>query len=132
MKKTFQELQEVDQLIGSLYEKDKTLRESKFGYVYKRFSKKNYIPVVEELTEKIQDIRIENSLEDPQTKQILQDPSNPRGFKFSKEGLKRCIELERQLSKEFDKREIEIIPYISSYMPELTDDQKEMLTGLIL
>jgi hypothetical protein len=132
MIKTFKQLQEVDQLVASLYQKDKTLEQSKMGYAYKRFSEKNYFPVVKELQEKLIDIRVDNAMEDPTTKQILKDPTDQRGFKYSKEGLKKCIEQERKVIDEFNKREIEIIPYISSFVPEiLTEDNLEELKGLI-
>ena len=130
--KTFKQLKEVDSIVGELYAKDKTLEKTKFGYAYKRFLDKNYIPTMEKFQEKILDIRIENALEDKTTKEVLIDKMNPRGYKFTKEGLKKCIAEERVAVEEFDKTEIEIIPFISSFVPELSDEDKEELTGLVL
>ena len=136
MTKTFKELQEVDQLVAFLYAKDKTLSQSKFGYAYKRFSEKYYFLFVKELQEKIQDIRVDNALEDKNTKEILIDKDNNRGYKYTKEGLKNCMKLERELLEEYDKKEIEVEPYITSWTGSeytiLTDEEKELLKGIIL
>jgi len=133
MKKiTFKELQEIDSLVANLYTKDKTLQNSKMGYAYKRFSEKFYFPVVKELQQKTQDIRVDNAMEDKNTKEILADGNNVRGYKYTKEGLKNCMKQERELVEEYDKREIEIEPFISSFKPEnLTDEEKELLKGII-
>ena len=132
MIKKFKELQEVDQLIASLYAKDKTLQNSKFGYAYKRFVEKNYVPVIKEMQERLTDVRIDNALEDKNTKEILIDKESNRGYKYSKEGLKKCIEDERKVMKEFEEKEIEIESFISSFVPQLDEGQKEILNGLII
>ncbi|HLD92209.1 MAG TPA: hypothetical protein VI795_02300 [Patescibacteria group bacterium] len=133
MTKTFKELQEVDQLVASLYAKDKVLSQSKFGYAYKRFSDKFYFPVVGELKQKLQDIRVDNAMEDKNTKEILVEKENVRGFKYTKEGLKNCIKQERELFEEYDKKEIEFEPFISSYVPEgLTEDETLLLKGVLI
>lgn len=132
MKKTFKELQEVDVLVGSLYQKDKTLEKSKFGYAYKRFIEKNYVPIIKERQERLIDVRIDNALEDKNTKEILTDKESNRGYKYSKEGLKKCIKDERKVMEEFEEKEIEIEPFISSFVPQLDEEQKEILNGLII
>ena len=132
MVKTFKELQAIDQMIGFLYEQDQKLKNTKFGYAYQKFFKKNYEPALKEFQNKIFDIRLDNAMEDKITKEVLKDKDSPRGFKFTKEGLKKCVEQERSLIEEFDKKEIEVTPQFSSYVPELTEEQKELLTGLII
>jgi MFS superfamily sulfate permease-like transporter len=93
--KKFKELQEVDGLVAGLYAKDKKLQNSKFGYAYKKFSDKFYFPVVKELQERIQDVRVDNAMEDKNTKEILVDKENVRGYKYTKEGLLKCMKEER-------------------------------------
>lgn len=133
MKKTFNELNEIDLVIGELYSKNPTLRDTKFGYAYKRFAENNYIPLYKEMIEAKNNARIDNALEDEKTKEILLDPASQRGFKYSKEGLKSVIKAEKQIQELFDVKEIEIKPFISSFIPEeITDEQKELLTGILI
>ena len=116
MKKTFKELQEIDLIVGGIYHRKPELRNTKFGYAYKRFVKKNYQPLVDE-----------------KTKEILIDRLNPRGYKYSKEGLKQVIKDENQISNKFDLKETEIEPFLSSYIPEdLTEEETEILTGIVI
>lgn len=133
MKKTFKELQDLDQIVGSMYQADEKLKETKFGYAYKRFCDKNYIPVIKEYNDAIADARLDHALENETTKEVITDQTNYRGFKYSKEGLKKVIEAERKLKLEWDGRELEITPYVSAYLPEdLTEEQKEALTGCLI
>lgn len=133
MKKTYKEIREADELVASLYRNDPTLEKSKFGYAWKRFIETNYQSVRKELFDKILDIRISNALEDEKTKAILVDDNpNSRGYKFSKEGLRKCVEQERDVFNKFDEKEIEVKPFISSYKPEMDEYQKEMLKGLVI
>lgn len=130
--KTFKEIQEVNQLIGELYQKDKSLQDSKFGYACKRFLEKNYNPIIKEAREELMDIRINNAMEDKTTKEILKDQTDMRGFKYTKEGLKKCIQEENDLNAKYESKEIECEPYISSYVPVLTEEQIAMLKDLII
>ena len=107
----------------------KNLEKGKFGYSWKRFLDKNYTPTLKEFSQKIEDVRLENCLTDPTTKEILYDSKN--SYKFSKEGRKNLMIVERELIKEYDSKEIEIIPYLASDVPELTEEEKEVLKGLI-
>lgn len=133
MKKTFLELQNIDAIVGDLYEMYPNLKKSKFGWAYNRFVEKNVSPTMKERNRKLADMYADNAMEDPRTKEIMLDP-NPlsRGFKFDKVGWPKMIKLEREIMDEFEKVEIEVIPYISSFVPELADDQREPLTGLII
>lgn len=131
--KTFQELQEIEQMIGNLYAQHPTIKETKFGYAYKRFVDKNYVPTLKNFQDEIEGIRIDNALENETTKEILLDRTNPRGYKYSREGLKKTIEAERKSIEEWNKKQIGITPFISSYIPpELNGEQKEMLEGLVI
>jgi hypothetical protein len=133
MKKTIKELLEIDNVIGGLYKKDITLRDTKFGYAWKKFYSKNIKPAIEEYEEKITDIRIDNALTDEKTKAILEDKENERGFKYSIDGLKKCLDQERKAFKDLELKEIKVEPYLSGYVPDgLTEEQKELLTGTIL
>lgn len=132
MIKTFKELQNIDSVVGSLYKKNPELRDTKFGYAYKRFYEKNYSPIFKEFTEQINDSYIDNALVDERTQALLTDQDNSRGFKYSKDGLKKVMKDENKITEEFNKREIEIEPFISSYVPELTEDEKEILIGTVI
>ena len=132
--KTFRELQEVDLLVGSLYEKKPELKDSKFGYAYKRFIEKNYVTHLREFQHQLNDVRIDNAMEDPKTKEVLRDPTNTRGFRYTKEGLKKVIEQENDITEKWDTKEIEVEPYVCPVesLPPLTDSQKELLVGILI
>ena len=133
MTKTFKELRDLDLLIGDLYAKDPSINDTKFGYAYKRFVKKNVQPVYEKYQEALADVRIANALEDPITHEILVDKESYRGYKFSREGLQKVIKEERSITEDWDKREIEVDPFLSPYVPEsLTEEMKDQLTGLVI
>lgn len=132
MKKTFKELQEIDSLVGAIYQKHPELKESKFGYAYKRYSAKTYEPVVKDFRDELEGIRIDNAMEDETTKEIMADRTNSRGFKYSKEGLKAVIAAEKKLIEKFDAKEVEIIPFITANIPEeISAEDKEALTGIV-
>lgn len=134
MVKTFKELQEVDILVGALYEKNPGLKDSKFGYSYKRFVEKNYVTHLREFQHEINDVRIDNAMEDPKTKEVLRDPTDNRGFKYTKEGLKKVIEQENEIIARWDVKEIEVEPYncpVES-LPTLTEGQVELLIGVLI
>ena len=64
----------------------------------------------------------------------MTDETNTRGYKFSKEELKKCIIEEDAAIAEYNKKEIDISePLISSYIPEdISDLEREMLTGIVI
>lgn len=136
MTKTFKELQEADVVVAGLYQKNPDLKNSKFGYAWKRFTDKNYLPLVREFNEDLAGIRVDHALEDPNTKEILIDRMNVRGFKYSKEGLKAVMKAEKALEEKHNAKEVEITPHITTAIPEeveaLAEEQKELLTGLVL
>lgn len=135
--RTFSQLQEVDVVVGQIYAKNPELKNgTKFSYAYDQFHKKNYAPILKEFQDAIAYIRIDNALEEPTTKAIFTEeitPQNGRGFKYSKEGLKKCMKEEVECIEKFNVKEVEIIPYISTTIPDgLTKQQTEVLSGLII
>lgn len=134
IKKTFKELRDLDIMVAEAYHKNEDLEKTKFGYAYKRFREKNYDPKTKEYNEELLSIRIDNALEDEKTKEIFMDPTpNTRGFKYSKDGLKKVVKAEKELLEKWDKKEWEIEPHISPMKPEdFSEEEIEMLTGLVL
>jgi len=133
MTKTFKELQEVDVMVGGLYQKNPDLKQSKFGYAYKRFSDKNYVPIAKDFNEELGALRVQFALEDKTTGEVLIDRMNPRGFKYTKQGLTELMAEEKKLAEKYDAMDVEINPFLSKMIPEgLEDDQMEMLSGLVL
>lgn len=136
MKKTFKDLLEIDGMVGLMYKKNPILKDTKFGYGYKRFYIKNIEKIKEEFTNELTDLRIDNALVDEKTKALLSDPNpNSRGFQYSKEGLKALIKAENELEDKWDLKEVEVEPYFikREFFPEnLTDDQFEVFTGVLL
>lgn len=130
---TFKDLQEADAIVGEMYKESPELEKTKFGYAYERFVVKNYVPLMKELQEKLYDIRLDHALTDKGTNEVLVDKEASRGFKYDREGLKRVVDAERRLFKEFEAKEVNVMPFVSTYVPKnLSDKQKEVLTGLIL
>lgn len=133
IKKTMSEIFEANAVVAALYAKDDTLKQTKFGYAWDMFVKKNISPAQEILNEKLAVIRVDNALTSETTKEVFLDRENNRGFKYSKEGLKQCMAEENKCVKEWYAKEVEIKPYICKDVPKiLTEEQKETLKGLIL
>lgn len=131
--RTFKELVEIDELVGAMYQRDPKLPLGKFGYAYKRFVDKNYLPALNDLQQEIGGVRIDHALEDQATKEVLLDRTNSRGYKYNKVGLKAVIAAEKKLRDEWDEKVITIIPYISSAVPaDILSEEKEALKGLVL
>ena len=132
--KTFKQLREADQLVGDLYSKVKGLEVTRFGYAWKRFTDKNYIPTLKKFQEEINDARIDNALEDPTTKEVLRDQMNPRGFKYTKEGLKAVIKKENEITNRYDLVEIEVktSQVAEEKLPKLDEEQREQHVGMVI
>lgn len=128
IKKTFKQLQELDLIVGNMYRKDPILSTTKFGYAYKKFYKNNFQPTLDIMKDKLLDARMDNALENKDTGEIIFDQQSPRGFKYSKEGLKKLIPIERKIEEEFDLKEVEIEPYESAFIPkDLKEEEQEAL-----
>lgn len=136
MKKTFEQLKEIDNIVGNLYAKNPKIKDGKFGYAYNRFYTKNIKPLIDEANEKIQDSRIENAMTDPNTKELLYDLSrgpDQKIFKYTKEGLKKFNEEARKIQKESEAKEVEIKPFFTTDIPtELLDEEKDELVGCLI
>lgn len=135
MKKTLEQLLEIDNIVGNLYDKNPKLRDGKFGYAYNRFYVKNIKPILDDMQEKIVDVRIENAMVDEKTKELLREAeenSKIKNYKYTKEGMKKLTKDIREIVKESNAIEVEVIPFITSDVPEMLDEQKEMLKGLII
>ncbi len=132
MTKTFKELQDIDQVVGAIYARVPTIKDTKFGYAYKRFVDKTYMPVVREYQDAIGEARLDFALEDPKTKEVIIDRTNSRGYKYTKADLKELIKAEKRIADEFDERAIEVIShYCKTVPPELTEDEVAELKGII-
>jgi hypothetical protein len=132
MIKTFKELQEGDSIVAEAYRKNPKLKDSKFGYAYKRFSDKNYVPMVRDFNEELAMLRVKFALEDPATKEVLIDRMNVRGFKYDKKGLMELMTAERELEEVFFKKDIKLVPHIVEVVPDdFSDEQVEMLKGSV-
>jgi hypothetical protein len=130
--RSLDDLLKIDTLIGNLFKRNPSLQNTKFGYAYKRFFEKNIEQILSEYRKEIKLAQVNNALEDPKTNEILIDPQNPRGYKYSKEGLAKIISEEFEIEKEWFEKEIEVEPFFSSHVPEeLLDEEKEELKGLL-
>jgi hypothetical protein len=133
--RTFEELKNIDLVVGAMYKIEPTLRETRFGYGYKRFADKHYYKLNKEYLQKLVDIRIDNALTDEVTKELIIDNNpNSRGFKYGKEGFKALIKAERALEESWDNQVVEIEPYIikKEDLPKLTDVQKDLFKGILI
>jgi len=132
MKKTYKQLREANEIINILFVKNKDIEKTKFGYACIKFIKKNFSPIFTEMQEKLTDFRVENALTDEKTKEILYT-SDGKNYKFDREGLKKVIEFNRKLEKEYEAKEFDVESYIAKKdIPELTEDETEILKGLII
>jgi len=134
LKRTIKQIKEADQVVGKLYQTTPGLMDSKFGYGWKRFTENNYLPTLKKLQEEVNDARIDNAMEDPITREVLRDQTNPRGYKYTKEGLKAVIKKENEINDRYDLVEIEVEPYLvaEENLPELTEEQREALVGMVI
>ena len=72
IKKTFKQLKEINQLYGTLLnKKDSNFAKTKLGYAFKRFQEKCINKIFNDYNDTLQNIRVDNALEDPKTKEIL-------------------------------------------------------------
>lgn len=132
IKKTFAELMEIDEIVGVLYTRNPLIRNGRFGYWYTKFYKKNITPITNEIAEKIADNRLDNAMIDKDTNEILYS-EDKKSYRIDKEGQKKVNEFQRAIYKEYNEKEFDIIPQISSEVPvELLDEEKKVLKGLVI
>lgn len=133
MKITFKQLKEIDQIYGKIM-KNKETQKSKLAYAFKRFSDKNSLKYFKEYNTLSEDIKIDNALTDEKTQAILYKPDGI-SYQYSREGLKTMLKSINELSDKWDKKEIEVEPFICKEIPssiEFTEDEIETLKGLII
>jgi len=134
MQKTYKELQEIDEVVAAIYQRNPEARKGKFGYAYNRFYSKNIKPIIEEISEKLTDIRVENAMVDEKTKELVYDNTNGQKlYKYTKEGMIKLLAEQRKINKEYDKKKVEIIPFITKDIPEdIMEEEKEALKGCLI
>ena len=134
MQKTYKELQEIDEVVAAIYQRNPEVRKGKFGYAYNRFYSKNIKPIIEEISEKLTDIRVENAMVDEKTKELVYDNTNGQKlYKYTKEGMIKMLSEQRKINKEYDKKKVEIIPFITKDIPEdIMEEEKEALKGCLI
>ncbi len=134
IKKTFKELQDIDNEVGAMYRVNPDLQNTKFGYAYKRFAEKGFYKFTKDRMYELSDIRIDYALVDEKTKAILTNDT-PRGYQYDKDGLKAVIKAERDMYDAWDAKEFDVEEYIMKpeNLPEdLTEEQKELFAGVFL
>ncbi len=135
IKKSYKEIVELDLMVAGLYSKTPALRESKFGYAYRRFYDKNLKKILGEYNEDLAMVRIDGALTNDETGELLISHEGGRGFKYSKDGLKNVIKAERKLDEQWATKEFDVEPYFikPEYFPEdINDEQKELMKGIVL
>lgn len=132
VKKTFKQLRDFDVMVSQMYKENPELEKTKFGYAVKRFNEKNYIPHLKDYRTDIENAHIDNALTDSTTQAVLLDKESGRGFSYSKDGLKAVIKDEERIMSEWDKKEFEIETYQCKELPELTEEQRELFTGILI
>lgn len=131
IKVSFQKIREINDQINSLFKKEK-FNHTKFGYACRKIITKSFTKPIQEFNEELETIRIENSLSDPKTNEILMNENGE--YKFSKEGLRNFMKEKKSLVEEWDKKEFEVEPYIvaDKEVPELDYEQKELFDGILV
>jgi len=134
IEKTFKELKEIDEIVGGIYARNPKAKEGKFGYAYNRFFSKNIKAIFDEIAEKITDVKVENAMVDKDTKELIYDNTGgQKVYKYTKDGMKKLLEEQRKIYKEYDEKKVEIKPYITKDVPEdLLDEEKEALKGCLI
>ena len=106
---------------GSYTEKEPTKLVTNIKNVIKQITKH-----FEEFNELAEEQRIDNCSVDEKTKIILREPD--RSYKFTKEGLKAL----NKAFKELENTKVEIHIRITEGEWELSDDEKEVFSGLVI
>lgn len=132
MIKTFEELNKIDQIYGKLL-KEEGFAKTKLAYCFKRFSDKNLVKIFTEYNEELQDNRIDNALTDEKTKALLY-MEDGKNFQYSREGLKAVLKQNKETTEKWNKKEIEIEPFICTDLGdiEFTAEEEELLKGVII
>lgn len=128
--KTISQIREAETILNREFKKKPELQQGKLAYAWKKFVDKNYTPFLEEVKEKLEDLRIEHCLTD-KAGAILKDENG--GYKFSKEGLRAFNKESSEVLRNFENKEIEVIPFVVKDNPlELIEEELELLKGIVL
>lgn len=130
MKLNLEQLNEINNVVAELYKKDEHLKQGKFGYAYNKFYQKNTQVILDELKEAITISNVNNALEDEKTKALITDEKGK--YKYSKEGKIALLKEQKAIVEEYYKKEIELTLYLSPVKPEMTEEQYEVLKGVIV
>jgi len=130
MKLNLEQLNEINNVVAELYQKDEHLKQGKFGYAYNKFYQKNTQVILDELKEAITISNINNALEDEKTKALITDEKG--NYQYSKEGKIALLKEQKAIVEEYYKKEIELTLYLSPVKPEMTEEQYEVLKGVIV
>ena len=132
MIKTFEDLKEISEVYGRISSPE--FLKTKLGYAFKRFYEKSMTPIFTDFNDLLQDIRIDNALTNKDTGEILYQP-DARNFKYTPEALKIVLNKIKEFTREWDKKEFEVKPFICNEIPsiiEFTEEEKVLLEGVIL
>lgn len=135
MIKTFKELNKFSSVVSNLIKKNEGILDTKFGYALKRFEALNTEDVYDQYNMDMANLRIEHALTDKTTDAILRDPvPGGRGFQYDKSGMKLLMKAEKELNDTWNKKEIEVTPYICKPLnvPGLSPEEIEVFLGLII
>lgn len=133
MTKTFSELKEIDALHGKLL-RIEGFDNTKLAYAFKRFSEKNIVPTFSDFNEELQFMRIDNALTDKITNALLYQPGS-NDFQYSPEALKNVLRQSKEITKKWENKDIEIVPYICSEIPptvQLSEEDVALLKEVII
>ncbi len=133
MEKTYKELDRLDNAVAEMFKKYPDLISAKFGYHYRIFHEKNLKLVFSEYNKALAHIRIDYALVNPATKALMVS-GNPRGFEYSKEGLKEVMDAESNLENEWQDKKFEIEPYMIGVenIPNITFELTELSKGILI
>jgi hypothetical protein len=134
MKKTFNQLFILDQIVANLLKADNNIFNTKFGMAYQKHSTKNYQPLMEKRKEGLSDIYLEHALTDATTGAVLFDKDSDYSYKLSKEGFKLSQIDAKAFINKFDSTEYDIEYIPCKELPEGFDvtPVKELVEGLFV
>lgn len=127
MKISFAKLLEINTEIGSIVTPE--IAKTKFGYACSKIIK-SYSDIFNEYQDEMTTLNIQNALTDDKTKEILTDDKG--NYKYSIEGKLALNAQYKEKLKSWKAKEFEITPFYVDELPELTDMQKELFTGIFI
>lgn len=144
MKKTFKEIRLFNMLASKILKENQN---TKLAYALKKVMTqtddiiKGYHVEISRLWDStVGATQLREALEDKETGEVLMAPKDSeRAYRFNKEGLQRVIESERdyvskvaEMLKDYDLKEFDINEYKIDMPADITDEEKEALSGFII